>query len=349
VFAATPGGILHAETPQEILQVRWRKLVLATGARELFLPFPGWTLPHVMGAGALQAMVKAGWPVAGRQVVVAGSGPLLLAVAASLRAHGARVEVVAEQSSLKALLRFAWVLTRLAPSKLLEAASYAVRLLGAKYRTGCWPVSAQGAERLESVTLTNGARTWTQACDLLACSFGLVPNLELARLLGCQVEHDAVAVNRRQATSVRDVYCAGEPTGAGGLARALVEGQIAGLVVAGQQADAERLFAARARAQRLASALREAFVVRPELRQLAQPETVICRCEDVVRRQLDACSSWREAKLATRCGMGPCQGRVCGGATHLLYGWDEDSVRPPALPVRVAALTDWTESNAGPA
>ena len=77
VFYQPEPGVLICEGDDHVLELRYRNLVLATGARERFLPFPGWTLPNVMGAGGLQAMVKSGLPIAGKCVVVAGTGPLL--------------------------------------------------------------------------------------------------------------------------------------------------------------------------------------------------------------------------------------------------------------------------------
>src|SRR4029453_16209749 len=106
VFEHPWPGTLRAETPDGVCELSYTSLVLATGARELFLPFPGWTLPNVMGAGGLQALVKSGLPIARKSVVVAGSGPLLLAVAAYLREQGAIVPVVAEQAPRARILRF---------------------------------------------------------------------------------------------------------------------------------------------------------------------------------------------------------------------------------------------------
>src|SRR5437899_4299854 len=97
IFHQPEAGILLAEGGDGLLELRYANLVLATGARERFLPFPGWTLPNVMGAGGLQAMVKAGLPIRGKRVVVAGTGPLLLAVAAYLRKQGAKILVICEQ------------------------------------------------------------------------------------------------------------------------------------------------------------------------------------------------------------------------------------------------------------
>src|SRR5579884_431534 len=151
VFHRNEQGLLFAETPQETLCFKFKKLVLATGARERFLPFPGWALPNVMGAGGLQALVKSGLPVAGKRVVVAGSGPLLLAVAAYLKQHGAEVRLIAEQAESGALMRFGMGLLG-HPAKMAQAAALRAGLLGVPYLTGCWPVSAQGSEKLESVT-----------------------------------------------------------------------------------------------------------------------------------------------------------------------------------------------------
>ena len=106
VFAAPGPGTLALETFHGEREITYKNLVLATGARERFLPFPGWTLPNVMGAGGLQALVKSGLPVDGKKVVVAGSGPLLLAVAKYLRDHGADVRLIAEQADSGALFRF---------------------------------------------------------------------------------------------------------------------------------------------------------------------------------------------------------------------------------------------------
>jgi hypothetical protein len=83
-----------------------------------------------------------------------------------------------------------------------------------------------------------------------------------------------------------------------------------------------------------------AFAPRGEVKNLADPETLICRCEDVTRRDLEKYGDWRAAKLQTRCGMGPCQGRICGGAVEKLFGWDAASIRPPVFPVQIGTLRD---------
>ena len=330
-FQQPAPGTLLAETPGGVSELNYQHLVLATGARERFLPFPGWTLQNSMGAGGLQALVKTGLPIEGKRVVVAGSGPLLLAVAAYLRTHGAEVLVIAEQTSSLQLAKFAMGLA----GKASQAFDLKRQLRGVRYLSGCWVVAAHGDGQLESVTLSRGGNI---ACDYLACGYHLVPNIELAELLGCKIENGSVTVNQYQQTSVTNVYAAGEATGIGGLELSLVEGEIAGLAIAGKHEEARGLFPDREQQRRFAARLNRTFALRDELKRLPAPETIVCRCEDVTFQRLSAHRSWREAKLQTRCGMGPCQGRVCGGAVEFLFGWRAESVRPPVLPVRVESL-----------
>jgi NADPH-dependent 2,4-dienoyl-CoA reductase/sulfur reductase-like enzyme len=329
--------MLLAESAGQALTFHYGSLILATGTRELLLPFPGWTLPGVTGAGGLQALAKGGYPVAGKRVVVAGSGPLLLAVAATLVDKGARVEAIIEQAQHRRLARFALSLFA-TPSKLRQAIELKARLRHVPYCADSYPIEAFGNERLESVRIRRGRSVLELSCDYLACGFGLLPNIELASAFGCTIESGAVAVDSCQQTSVQRVYCAGEGTGIGGVDLALVEGRIAGLSATGRATEAERFLAERARWQAFARRLASAFTPRPELRGLCELATLVCRCEDVSHGELAQHASWRSAKLHTRCGMGPCQGRVCGGATGFLYGWTLDSVRTPVTPVRISSL-----------
>ncbi|HEX6283730.1 MAG TPA: FAD/NAD(P)-binding oxidoreductase [Pyrinomonadaceae bacterium] len=336
IFQQTQPGQLLAETTSGVTQLSYTNLILATGARERFLPFPGWTLPNVMGAGGLQALVKTGLSIEGKKVVIAGSGPLMLAVAGYLVERGANVLLIAEQASSMRLARFG--ITAIGAGKSAQALELKRRLKGVKYLKGCWPVAVHGKEKVETVSLFQGGKTWRVSCDYLACGFHLVPNLELAELLGCLIEGGAVRVDQFQQTSVPQVYAAGEATGIGGLELSLVEGEIAGLAVANQQPEARRLFPVREKARGFARVLKETFALRGELKDLVKSETIVCRCEDVSFERLKAHYSWREAKLQTRCGMGPCQGRVCGAAVEFLFGWRAEPVRPPIFPVRVESM-----------
>lgn len=337
VFHQPSAGVLLAEGSDDLCELRYRNLVLATGARERFLPFPGWTLPNVMGAGGLQAMVKSGLPVRGKRVVVAGTGPLLLAVAAYLAKHGAEIPIICEQASWSSLLRFGATLLSY-PAKTIQGLQLKRDLAGVPLVSNSWPVEAQGREMLESVTISRAGKLETIPCDYLACGFHLVPNVELQLLLGCQLQEGYVQVDEFQQTTVKGVFCAGEPTAIGGVELALVEGQIAGLAAAGETAEGRKLFGEREKARRFARILDRTFRLRPELRNLPSAETLVCRCEDVSYSRLRQQTSWRAAKLQTRCGMGPCQGRVCGPATQFLFQWTPDSVRPPVFPVRVENL-----------
>lgn len=337
VYDQPETGRLRAETFDGVLELRYQKLILATGARERFLPFPGWTLPGVAGAGGLQALVKSGLPIEDKKVVIAGTGPLLLAVAAYLRKRGANVLIIAEQAPTSRLLAFGLSLWR-SPAKIFQALQLKRELLGISHLTNSWPVAAHGDERLQGVTLRRGQKTWDVACDYLACGFHLVPNVELAAFFGCDLCEGVVQVNEWQETSVAGMYCAGESTGIGGLELSLVEGQIAGFASTGQSAKASALFAERRQQQQFAAQLNHTFALREELKHLPQPDTIICRCEDVSFAQMQEYTAWRAAKLQTRCGMGPCQGRICGAAIEILLGWKAESVRPPVYPVNVGNL-----------
>lgn len=343
VFHQPEPGVLFAESADDFCELRYRALVLATGARERFLPFPGWTLPNVMGAGGLQALVKSGLPIRGKRAVVAGSGPLLLAVAAYLRKHGAEVPVVCEQATWSSLTRFVASLIR-QPQKLSQALRLRKESGRIRFLANSWPLAAHGEESLERVTILHAGKPEEIACDYLACGFHLVPNAELASLLGCEIRRGLVQVDEFQRTTVPGILCAGEPTGIGGVELSLIEGEIAGLVAAGRLTEAEKMFGSRQTLRRFASLLNETFALRDELRTLASPDTIVCRCEDVPHRRLQDQVSWRAAKLHTRCGMGPCQGRVCGPAVEFLFHWRPDSVRPPIFPARIENLSALGES-----
>ena len=324
----------HAGRPR---RVRFDRLVLATGARELFLPFPGWTLPGVVGVGGAQAMLKAGARFSGKRVVVAGSGPLLPAVAAALAKDGARDRGLCRAGAARdgsRLRRRALALAaedRRGPRLRRAPRGRAATARG----PGCARSrSSGGALR---ATLTDGRRTWTWDCDVLACGYGLVPNLELPRLLGCETDGGSRGARRRAADErsrdLRGRRARGRrgrrPRAGHRRDRRPRGGRApipAGLV---RRRDRELAFGAR---------LARAFALRDELRGLARPDTPVCRCEDVAHGRFEGLASAREAKLATRAGMGPCQGRVCGPALGFLRGWPEGSIRPPLFPTPLAAL-----------
>ncbi|WP_369975857.1 FAD-dependent oxidoreductase [Xanthomonas bundabergensis] len=339
---------LLADGPQGARWIGYDALVLATGARELLLPFPGWTLPGVTGAGGAQALAKQGWPLAGKRVLVAGSGPLLLASAATLRRHGAQVLGIVEQASLRALAGFAAQLPLRWPDKALQALALRAQLAGVGYHAGSVVLSAQGDGQLQSVEIDGPRGRRRIDCDQLAVGYGLVPNVELAQLLGCRLArsgaHPCVAVDAQLRTSVDGVYAAGEALGIGGRDCARVEGAIAGHLAAGHDAAAQALQAPRQRARAFAALLQRQFALDPRIHALAAPDTLVCRCEDVPLSALRGHADLRDAKLVSRCGMGACQGRICGSALTELGlaprhdDFSDDGRRPPLFPVRLDAL-----------
>ncbi|MBC7783431.1 MAG: NAD(P)/FAD-dependent oxidoreductase [Burkholderiales bacterium] len=333
------GKTVRAEAEDDVSAIRFQKLILCTGSRELFLPFPGWTLPGVMGVGGIQAMVKSGLSVKGKRIIVAGSGPLLLAVAAHLRRKtGAEVLLLAEQTPMAKVLRLGASLLA-SPGKLAQAVKLKWQLRGIRTTFNAWPTEAVRRGRGLAVMMRIGRRSETMECDYLATGFGLVPSTEIAQLCNCACDNAGfVVVDSSQRTSSPDVLAAGEITGIGGVEKSIIEGQIAGFTAAGRTERIGRLLGAREHAYGFMRRLNDAYSLRQEVLRLADPGTVICRCEDVRLADLASQSSAREARLQTRCGMGPCQGRICGAILRASMNWRDESIRPPASPVRLASL-----------
>ncbi|MFE1270745.1 NAD(P)/FAD-dependent oxidoreductase [Streptomyces sp. NPDC058758] len=340
--------------------VRARAVLLATGAYERQLPFPGWTLPGVVGAGGAQAMLKSGLVLPGRRVVVAGSGPLLLAVAGSLAAAGARVPAVVEAAGYGAYARHTGTLLR-NPAKLAEGALYGGALLRHRVRPLLRHavVEAHGTDRVEAVTVARLDRDWRPVpgtgrripCDALAVGHGLVPELSLATALGCATRTAAdgtaaLVLTPGLRTSVPGVWAAGETGGVGGARLALTEGEIAAHAVAGRTVPtglARRRDRLRAFADAMGAAHRPGAGWTGWLRE----ETAVCRCEEVpaarVREAVEelGATDARTVKLLTRAGMGWCQGRMCGPAVAALAGGGAVADRRPlACPVRLGQLAE---------
>ncbi len=353
VTMALPDRTLLVDAPQGARRVRWQRLVLATGARERLLPFPGWTLPGVFGAGGLQALVKGGWPVDGQRVVVAGSGPLLLASAATLRGEGARIAGLAEEADAA---RFGAALAR-HPAKLLQATRLGIVLAGVPWLHGWRVVAAEGDGCVEQVRLAKGGRTRTIACDALAAGWGLVPQTELGQALGCAIAPrfgaEALAVDDAQRTNVDGVFAVGECAGVAGAVAAQLQGEIAGRAVAAELVDAGAVPASLvkrlAREHAFAAAVATTFAPPPGWRDRLRDDTLVCRCEDVPWSALRDQPDLRAAKLATRCGMGHCQGRLCHDALASTMHWARLPQRAPLAPAPLATLLACTsETDANP-
>lgn len=321
------------ETADTCGAIRWQRLILCCGARELSLPFPGWTLPGVTGAGGLQAQIKHGLPLNSERVVIAGSGPLLLAVASTVKRAGGNIVAIIEQAPVSALARFAAGLWRW-PEKLLQLGE----LFPAHYRPASQVIHARGDAHLQSVTVRHGGKNQEIACDRLAIGYGLVPNLEPGLIFGCVTENQAIRVDASQRTSVEDIYAAGECTGFGGSELALAEGEIAGYMAADNPGKSEKAIAARTRWQHFAQALHATFALPESLKDVITADTLLCRCEDVRCGDVQNAESWQAAKLASRCGMGACQGKTCATSARWLYGWPLPHPREPLSPARIDTL-----------
>ncbi|HHQ6535535.1 TPA: FAD-dependent oxidoreductase [Serratia fonticola] len=332
VAQSGPQQLLY-ENAQGCGKIDYQRLILCCGARELLLPFPGWTLPGVTGAGGLQAQIKNGLSLQGERIVIAGSGPLLLAVADSVTKAGGKVILLAEQVPMKRLAKFASGLWHW-PAKVRQS----LRLINRRYRPNSYVVEALGEQRLTAVRVQQGDQVRTISCDRLACGFGLVANIEFAMLLGCRIENAAIAVDALQQTSVANLYAAGECTGVGGSELALAEGAIAGYAASGNIARAKALLAKRNVWQRFAAAVSLTFVLNPTLKTLGAADTFLCRCEDVTLGEIDAATDWAAAKLHSRCGMGACQGKICATAARHLFDWPIPQPRVPLTPARLETL-----------
>lgn len=356
------------------VRVRARTILLATGASERHLPFPGWTLPGVVGAGGAQAMLKSGLVLPGKRIVVAGSGPLLLAVASSLTAAGARVPAVVEASGY---LRYARHPRALAanPHKVAEAAIHGSALVRhrVRLRTRSAVTEVHGTGRVEAVTVSRVDPQWRPvagtgqriACDALAVGHGLVPQIDLATTIGCVTRRtpdatDALVLDDLQETSVPGIWAAGETGGIGGTQLARVEGELAGIAVAARLRDkpfltesgrAGELRRRRGRMRAFADAMAAAHTPGPGWTEWLTEDTDVCRCEEVAAGCIRAAVTdlgardARTVKLLTRAGMGWCQGRMCGTAVACLAAPDGDGTVPPsverrplAVPVRLATL-----------
>jgi D-hydroxyproline dehydrogenase subunit alpha len=330
-----------------------RAVVVATGAYDRQLPFPGWTLPGVMAAGAAQSLLKGSAVAAGRRVAVAGTGPFLLPVAAGLAGAGSRVVAVIEAGQPLDYLRSP---AGLAASwrKLPEAAGYLAAL--ARHRVPVLRrhavIAAHGDGRVQSVTVSRLDERWapvpgtqrTLGVDVLAAGYGFVPQAELlgeagARLVPGPETGTLVAVaGPDQQTSVPGLFAAGETTGVGGADLACIEGVAAGRAAAacsghagsvdrpppgGSPARADRAL------RRFSALMHSVHALQPGWARWPDDGTVVCRCEEVTLGQLRAASDLgaddaRSAKLLARPGMGWCQGRMCGPAVTALL----DELRP---------------------
>ena len=334
-------GILAFTAGERSGRIEAKAILIACGASDRPVPFPGWTLPGVVTAGGLQNLVKGARVVPGERAVVAGNGPLLLVVAANLIRAGATVAAVAEAAPATARL---WRnLPRLlqAPEIVKLAINYRglMAKAGVPYRCGETVIEARGHDELEEVVLapigTRGrfdrAKARTVACDTLVTGFGLNPSIEMYRLLGCDISYNSYRggwMPKRSEdleTSIPGIFAAGDGAGIGGVEFALIEGRLAGTVIARNLGGLDERTAAiqaaplRSRLERFRKfrvGLERVYAPPSTWTELATEDTIVCRCEDVslgdIRaREAQGFTSAFAIKGSTRMSMGRCQGRNC--------------------------------------
>lgn len=341
------------------------KLILATGAYDRSIPFSGWELPGSMTPGAAQALLKGHGVIAGKKILVTGTGPFLLPVAVGLAEAGADVLGIVEAHSPLRWLRSPLALI-LNPQKALELLYYLrkIRKYSLKVSFGRAVIGFNGNTATLSKVQGNlekkGEVTQIE-CDVVAAGWGFNPDVTLGGILGCaqRVDRDGTvifSVDKEQRSSQMNIWIAGEATGIGGADLALAEGEVAALSALNASIPFP-LKLKRFRLQLFARALQRSYPVGNGWQGWITSESKICRCEEVSHGEICASVSQlsaqdsRTSKLFTRAGMGLCQGRVCSrnvseiiacASGHKVSDQERISYsnRPIAAPISLGALAD---------
>lgn len=373
VWSAEPGFRVDAVGGAGLEKWRARQVILACGTTERMVPFPGWTLPGTIGLAGATILLKAHQMLPGRRTVVAGAGPLLLAVAVGILKAGGQVAAVVDLARpldwLRALPGFA---SR--PDLLRRGAGWVATLKrhGVPVLSGHAVTSAEGDDcvRLVTVHPVDGSGRVRRdrparrfEVDALAVGNGLTPSVDLSRLLRADHEFRPEIggwVPLRDAamrTSVPGLFVAGDCAGVAGAEPAQLRGVVAALGAladAGRPVDRGQLAKIQsrlARQERFGMTSARLMTFPQGLVETLVPETPVCRCEDVTRAEIDSAlaagaSDLNQLKSWTRCGMGPCQGRMCGetvatlaalgkGGRQAVGAW---TVRQPIRPIPVFAV-----------
>ena len=316
-------------------QVAGRNLLVAAGAMERPVPIPGWPLCGVMGAGAADVLLKTANLAPAGGVVLCGNGPLLLLVATHYVKLGVPINAILETGSLSRYLSTlpAFVRAFKAPDYLVRGAAMQVKLLLARIPrfTGITDIEAVGDERVKAVRFIHRQKRKTIPTDLLLLHNGVVPHTRLTRHLDCRHVWDKLQrcayprTDRWGHTSVEGVYAAGDTAGVAGAKIAELKGRITALEVACQldkiskkerDAKAEPFFRLLAREKAARPFIDQLFAPSRQLIVPQNDDTLVCRCEEVTAGQIrqavrQGFVDVNSVKTATRCGMGPCQGRMC--------------------------------------
>lgn len=376
VWNVTPERILSLFSPDDGAdRLQASRLIIASGAYERVMPFPGWTLPGVMTVGAAQLLLKGQGLIAGRRLLLAGTGPLLLEAGAQLVEAGAEIVAVVELKSRREYLAQGLRFLR-HREKLRQGLANGWQLMraGVPTKYGYAVVRAVGDREVEGAVITKVDATGRPRAgterrldvDTICLNFGFVPATELPRLADCELYFDpyfncmAAVTDEEMETSQPGIFAAGETRGIGGVEAALLEGRIAGMAAARQLGytpdvddEGERVLRRQWRKARAAAgALGTAFAVKPGLCELTGDDVVVCRCEGVTAGAVRAAVGAGVTRLNglkpwTRCGMGPCQGRICGPIIARIVSYETGqslesagsfTARPPIKPVPLDAV-----------
>ena len=377
VWTASADGEIGVAVAGSVRMLRVKRIILATGALERPFPIQGWTLPGVMTAGAAQILLKSAAMVGAGRVVLAGTGPLLWLIAAQYLRAGGTFAAILETTPRGNLGRALPFLPGFLRSSYLREGfelMAEVRRRTSVVRSVI-ALRARGENRLTDVTYRTGAGLEvTVRADTLLLHQGVVPNVNLALALGCKHAWNetqlcfAPALDAWGQSSVPTVAIAGDGAGIAGAVAAEQRGHLAALGAAHQLGHIDEVVRDQMATSHLA-ALREAQLGRRFLDRLFRParrfrlprgETLVCRCEEVTARQVRDAAALEalgpnQLKAYLRCGMGPCQGRLCGlTVTEILadtHGRSPDEVgyyrlRPPVKPITVAELASLPKSEA---
>lgn len=353
--------------------VQARSLIVATGATERFYPRPGWTLPGVIGLAAATILLKSFKVLPGSRTVVAGAGPLLSLVAHLIIEAGGHVAAIVDVSPLNEWIR---LIPRMAARPDLLARGVAWQLEVARHRVpvyrGYDVTRVFGAISVEAVEIAcldrdRHRRPLTLDADALCLGYGLTPATEVYRLLDAR--HTYVPerggwipeLDDAQRTSVPFLYGAGDGAGLLGAAAAPLTGTAAALAAAADlgaindsryRNEASEVRGRLAKASRFGAAMASVARPRPTLIEDIDDSTIVCRCEDITAGEIRAAikegaQNINALKFATRCGMGPCGGRVCGEAAASLmqcHGIERTRIgqftaRPPLRPISLGDVT----------
>lgn len=379
VWHIEAGPRAYMTQQQSAFSVEARSLLLATGAQERPIPFPGWTLPGVMTVGAAQILLKTARQIPTSPVWIAGSGPLPLLYATQLLKAGGEIAGFLETTPRGRLLASAATLGKAlfqSPGEVLKGVGWMAALKrNVRYIPHVTDIEAIGTAALEKVRyISKEGKIATVDASILLVHEGLVPTIHPTLALGCRhiwnVDQDCFApqLDEWGETSEANVFVAGDGAGIGGAIAASLRGEIAALrIVArvGRLSDSEASTSARP----LRLRLKQSLAVRPFLDRLYRPrpaiwapedETIVCRCEEVTASTIRemariGCPGPDQVKAYTRVGMGPCQGRQCNYTIANLLATVEGRtvpdvglyrVRPPIKPLTLAELASLDHSDA---